>query len=203
MSKEKDKSPQKLLGNKRKKKGSNEKKVCVYDTFGVTEIFKEEKTFKKLGDLNNYLNSLKNPYTIIDGEFVDLGNSSAREYFFYNEGLNKILEKEDNSEIYNDYKIYFYNYESAKDDDSIYVKYPMNLDKVLLGPNFFFNIPKENSPKFYKAKDSHLPNLLTFPNNPDYNLFHLYMRKTVGTSLYIMKQMERKMKVSFILIYEN
>ena len=192
MSEKRDKSPPKLLGKKNKKKGSNEKKVCIYDTSGVTEFLKEEKTFKKIGDLNSYLNSLKNPYTIVDGKFMDLDDNSAREYFFYNENLDKIFQKEDNSEIYNDYKIYFYNYENAKEDDSICVKYQMDLDKLLLSPNYFFNLPKENSPKYYKGKDSHLPNLLTFFNNPNYNLFHLYMRKNAGTTLYLMKQMERK-----------
>ena len=68
----------------------------------------------------------------------------------------------------------------------------MTLDKLLLGPTFFFNLPSKNCPKFYKGKDGHLPKLLMFVDSPHQNLFHLYTRKNSGTTLYLMKQMERK-----------
>ena len=186
-----EENSEKLLGYKRRKKESNEKEVFLYDSYGKNEVLSEKKSFKKINEFDDYLNTLKNPYFILNGIINDLNNFENRRFFFYSEDVSKIYQKEDDSEILNDYKKYLYDYLDI-DSKPIKINYPMTLDKLLLGPTFFFDLPSENCPKFYKGKDGHLSKLLMFIDSSDYNLFHLYMRKNSGTTLYLMKQMERK-----------
>lgn len=190
MSSQKDDS--KLLGIKRKKKESNEKKVSLYKGYGKNEVLTEQKTFKKINEFNEYLSKLKNPFYISDDKIIDLNDYDNRVIFFYSNALSKIYQEENNTEIFNDYKLYLYNYITEKEEDPIKIDYPMTLDKLLVGHKFFFDLPNENCPKFYKGNDEHLPILISFFSSTNYNLFHLYMRKNSGTTLYLMKQMERK-----------
>ena len=67
----------------------------------------------------------------------------------------------------------------------------MPLDKILLAPEFYFEQFYLNKVKLYKLDETHLFNLIRFFGSRQYNLFHLYMRRGSGASLYFMKQMER------------
>ena len=183
-----------FLGKKRQKKSSDEKKVSVYSNDGINETLKEEKSFKTVEDFDKYLSSLKNPFTIDEGKILELNNFKIRDTVFKNEILNKIYEKEDSPELYDDYKMYQFLYIDPK-EEIIKPPNPMSLNLLLIGPKFFFNIPEKNCPKFYKSSDDHLINLYSFLSSGGNLLFHLYMRKKAGTTLYLMKQMERKHEV--------
>lgn len=179
-----------LLGKKRLDKNSNEKEVYLYDCFEENENLKEKKKVESIEELKSYLSNLKNPFTIIDGSYTDLNIEENCKNFFTNKKFNKIYQKDDNSKLFEDYREYYYLYENVN-SGSIKLKYPMLLNKLLLGPKFFFDLPDINCPKFYRPDDSLFPHLNGFFVCRDYNLFHIYMRKGSGTTLYLMKQMER------------
>ena len=134
-----EENSEKLLGYKRRKKESNEKEVFLYDSYGKNEVLSEKKSFKKINEFDDYLNTLKNPYFILNGIINDLNNFENRRFFFYSEDVSKIYQKEDDSEILNDYKKYLYDYLDI-DSKPIKINYPMTLDKLLLGPTFFFDL---------------------------------------------------------------
>ena len=180
-----------LLGKKRKKKSSDEKKVSVYSNYGINETLKEEKSFKTIEDFDKYLSSLKNPFTIIKKKIIELNDFQTRDSLFKSGLLDKIYEKEDSPELYNDYLQYQSLYINSK-SEIIQPPNPISLNLLLIGPKFFFDIPEKNCPKFYKEPDLNLINLYTFLSSGANHLFHLYMRKKAGTSLYLMKQIERK-----------
>lgn len=182
----------KLLNHKRNKdkKDSNEKKVCLYEKIGSEEIIQEEKVFKTLQSFSSYLLKLKNPYIIIGNEIVELDTMKGQYSFFYNSKYDKIYQKQDNAEIFQDYYLYYSIYETAK-DGSIKITYPMILNELLLAPKFFFNLPEKNCPKFYRPINEHHSYLLSFFYCDDINLFQLYTRKKSGASFYFMKQMSR------------
>lgn len=176
--------------NKKRKKDSNDKKVYLYENYENNEILKEEKTFGNLEELSSYLSSLKNPYTIIDGKAVNLDTVKNQHYFFYSKDVNIVYEKEDNTYIYEDYKYYFSEYEETK-EERIKIKYPMLLNKLIVAPKFFFDLPIINCPKFYKGIDDYQMGLLLFFVTRKSNIFNLFIRKKSGSTLYIMKQMSR------------
>ena len=172
-------------------KTSDEKQISLYENYGENETVKESKTFKEFDEFDSYLSSLKNPFTVNGDIIMELNSYSSKNYFFKNKELTKIYEKEDFSELYEDYKSYQFLYINAV-GKSIKTPNPMPLDKVLTGPKFFFDLPEKNCPKFYRDEEK-FPNLFMFLCcGGGYNLFHLYMRKKSGSTLYLMKQMERK-----------
>lgn len=197
-SKEKTSNPKKtelkeeneLLKKKRKEKGSYEKEVCIYDKHGDNEYIKEKKSFKKVEDFEKFISSLKNPYTLFNDQVFDLNTSKSCQFFFHNEYAKTIYQRDNNEKIYEYYKQYYYQYEN--EEEEIYREYPVPLDKILLAPEFYFDQIYLNKVKLYRLDDSHFFNLFMFFNSLQYNLFHLYMRKWSGSSLYFMKQMERK-----------
>ena len=179
-----------FLRKKRKEKGSYEKEVCIYDKHGDNEYIKEIKSFKELEDFENYISSLKSPYTLINGKVFDLNTSCNCEFFFRDNDVKNIYQRDNNEKIFEYYKQYYYQYENEL--EHIYREYPVALDKILLAPEFYFDELYFSKVKLYRLNDSHLFNLIKFFCSLDYNLFHLYMRKCSGTTLYFMKQMERK-----------
>ncbi len=94
--KEKDKN---FFGKKHKRKESYEKEIELYEMNGNDETIKNKKKVKNLEDLDLYLSTLKNPFTIIHGSNFYLNNLENRAFFYYSKELNKIYEKEDNSAI--------------------------------------------------------------------------------------------------------
>ena len=183
----------KLIGRKRKihnKKESDEKKISVYDHYGQNENFKEEKTFKTLEEFDSYISSLKKPFTIYEEGKIELNTLESRLFLFQNKVLNKVYQKEDSTKLYEDYQIYQYLYINAG-ENTIKTPNPMPLKNLLTGPKFFFELPDDNCPQFYRSTES-FGHLYTFLCVGGYYIFHLYMRKKCGSSLYLMKQMERK-----------
>lgn len=178
------------LLNKKRKKDSNDKKVYLYEKNGETDILKEEKTFQSPEELSSYLSSLKNPYTFIEGKAVNLNTNKTLKIFFYSKDANIIYQKEDNILIYKDYEYYFSEYEKSK-NRSIDIKYPILLNKLIVAPNFFYDLPSINCPKFYKGIDDYQMGLLLFFLLRESNVFNLFIRKKCGSTLYIMKQMSR------------
>ena len=179
-----------LLQKKRKEKGSYEKEVLICDKHGDNEYIKEKKAFKKIEDFEKYISSLKNPYTLINDKVFELNNTKNCVYFFHNDCSKKIYQKDNNEKIYEYYKQYYYQYES--EEEEIYREYPVPLDIILLAPEFYFDQLYLNKVKLYRLDESQFFNLFTFFYCLEYNLFHLYMRKWSGSSLYFMKQMERR-----------
>ena len=193
--KEKDKN---FLGKKHKNKESYEKEVDLYEMNGKTETFKKKEKVKNLEELDLCLSTLKNPFTIIEGSIFYLNNLANRAFFYYSKKLNKIYEKEDNSAIYEDFRQYYKRYEDAK-DESIKDLNPFPLPILLLGPYFYFDLPNVNCPQYYRGDDNHLQKLIRFFHERKNNIFHLYARQNSGSTLYLMKQMERRHQ-SFIYL---
>ena len=183
------KESKELLKKKRKEKGSYEKEVYLYDIFGENEYMKEKKSFKEIKEFEIYISSLKNPFTLINGIVMYLNSSKNRLIFFHTDNTKNIYQRDDNEEIYDYYKKYYYQYDN--EDEHIYREYPVSLEKILLAPEFFFDQLYSKEVKLYRLDDIHLFNLIGFFGSREYNLFHLYMRRGSGTSLYFMKQMER------------
>ena len=126
-----------FLRKKRKEKGSYEKEVCIYDKHGDNEYIKEIKSFKELEDFENYISSLKSPYTLINGKVFDLNTSCNCEFFFRDNDVKNIYQRDNNEKIFEYYKQYYYQYENEL--EHIYREYPVALDKILLAPEFYFD----------------------------------------------------------------
>ena len=184
-----EKKEDSFLQKKRIKKDSNEKEVHLCDNYGSNENVIETKSFKKVEEFDKYLSTLKRPYTIINGIYYDLNTVNNRETVFNIEELKNIYQGEDNSEVFEYYKKYYYLYNNST--DHVFVQYPVTMDKILLAPDFYLGLSHNNYPKFYHGDDGHAPYLRRFFLPQDYKLFHLYMRRWSGTTLYLMKQMER------------
>ena len=178
-----------FLQKKRIKKDSNEKEVHLCDNYGSNENIIETKSFKKVEEFEKYLSTLKHPYTIINEVYYDLNTVCNRYFFFNSEELKNIYQGEDNSEVYEYYEKYYYLYNNST--DHVFVNYPVTLDKILLAPDFYLGLTHNNYPKFYHGNDANMPYLRQFFFPQNYKLFHLYMRRWSGTTLYLMKQMER------------
>ena len=189
-----NKEDNKLIGKKRKirkEKESDEKKINVYEHYGQNENIKEEKVFKTLQEFDSYLSSLKKPFYIDGDRIIELNTPENKLFLFKSKILNKVYQKEDSSKLYDDYQIYQYLYINSG-ENSIKTPNPFPLKNLLIGPNFFFDLPNKNCPQFYRSIDEPFPHLLTFLGVGGYFIFHLYMRKKCGSTLYLMKQMERK-----------
>lgn len=176
---------------KKRKKDSDGRQIFLYEINGEKEILKEEKTFKTITDFSSYISSLKNPYTIVNGEIFDLNTTKNIKEFFYLKDPNKIYENEEDSSIYEDYKYYYQEFETVK-DEHIPVTYPIILKKLIIGNNFYINIPETDCPKLYTVNNGDHFLLLSFFLNNKVNLFHLYIPQKVGSTLYFMKQMSRR-----------
>ena len=184
-----EKEEDSFLKRKRKDKDSYEKEVCLCDNYGSNGTIVEKKSFKKLADLDKYLSTLKNPYILLNGAYFNLNTYDSRKLFFQNEEIKNVYQGEDNSDIYEYYKKYYYLYNNSK--QSVSVEYPVSFDKIFLAPDFYLGLTHTNYPKFYHGNDGHLPHLTMFFVPQKYKIFHLYMRRHSGSTMYLMKQMER------------
>ena len=195
---------QDLLQKKRERTeiDSNEKTVYLCEINGDTELIKEEITFQSISDLSKFLSMLENPYTIINNQVINLNNSGLQEYFYNNIDSDKIYQRDNNSELYEDYKNYNSKFEESK-PGMIKIEYPRTLDKVLIGCKFFFNLSHKNYPKYYRGEDKYYKEFIYFLGSNDYNMFHLYIRKNAGTSLYLMRQMERQSEYFFYIDFRK
>ena len=204
MNKPEKNETQNLLQRKRERKerDSNEKKAYLCEINGDTELIKEEITFKSISDLSEFLSKLENPYTIINNQMIDLNDSGSQECFFNKIDSGKIYQKDNNSELYEDYKNYNSKFEESK-SEYIKIEYPRTLDKILIGCKFFFNLPDKNCPKYYRGEDKYYMEFIYFFGSNDYNMFHLYIRKNSGASLYLMRQMERKSEYFFYIDFRK
>ena len=52
------------------------------------------------------LSTIISPYTIINNQVINLNNSGLQEYFYNNIDSDKIYQRDNNSELYEDYKNY-------------------------------------------------------------------------------------------------
>lgn len=179
-----------LLGRKRDKK-SNEKtvKLMKFEEDG-SQIIKNEITIKSENELSEYLSSLKNPYTIMEGKIIDL-NTELRISFFYNDSdLANIYENNIDLDLLEDYKLIYGEYLKTE-ENTITVKYPMSFETFFIGVKFYLDLSNSQLPKLYKWKRNIHNGVNAFFSTTYFKIFHLFSRKYCGTTYYLMKQMSR------------
>lgn len=180
---------EKLL-NKKTKRDSEGKDICLmeYGENGKKEIGRTK--VDSCQKLSSYLSSLKNPYTFRNGQFLDLSNKEGQTVFYYDEGLNTIYQREEaKGELIYEYTLLFQEYLDNPEKPKI--NYPINIERLTVGPKFFFNLTGKNYPKFYGMINRNQLGLNIFFELDEFQIFHLFTRKGCGTSLYFMKQMHR------------
>ena len=177
--------------NKKTKPDSQEKVIHLikYGENGKEEI--QEIKVKSCQELSNYLSSLKYPFSFKKGKFLDLSTKNGQKAFYYDEELNTIFQREDKSkELLEEYTLLFQEY--LEDPDHPKINYPINIERLIIGPKFFFNLSGKKVPKFYGMINRNQLGLTLFFQLNEFQIFHLFTRKGCGTSLYFMKQMHRQ-----------
>ena len=177
--------------NKKTRPHSREKTIYLikYGENGKEE--KQEIKIKSYEELSNYLSPLKYPFSFKKDTFIDLSTKSGQQIFYYDEDLNTIFQREDKSkELLNEYTLLFQEY--LENPEHPKINYPINIERLIIGPKFFFNLSGKKFPKFYGMINKKQLGLNIFFRLDEFQIFHLFTRKGCGTSLYFMKQMHRQ-----------
>ena len=179
-----------VLGKKRDKVSYEKTIYRIGIGDEVNEKILEEVTIKKKSELSSYLSKLKCPYAFKNGNIIDLSDEIKQSLFFEDEYNVKIYEKDDNINLYEDYKLVYKEFIDSN-EQTVMQKYPIPLIRLCIGFKFFFNMPEIYLPQFYRMKCNLHNGVLIFLTTSSYKIFHLFSKKKCGTSTYLMKQMHR------------
>lgn len=179
-----------VLGKKRDKDSYEKTIYRIEIGSDGKEIILEEVTIKKKSELSSYLSKLKCPYALKNGKVIDLSNEKEQSLFFEDEYNVQIYEKDDNINLFEDYKLVYKEFIDSK-EQTVTQKYPIPLTQLCIGFKFFFNMPEIYLPQFYRMKCNLHNGVMLFLTTSYYKIFHLFSKKKCGTSTYLMKQMHR------------